>query len=154
MNSVRMPEAETQWLRFEDLSSERLYELLRFRQSIFVVEQRSPYPDLDGLDQSAWHLLLRVGGRLCGYLRVIPATGPPPAVRIGRVAVSARLRRQGIGRRLMDEALLRSHELYPGRQVLLNAQLYLSPFYQSFGFIALSDPYDDFGVAHVEMALR
>ena len=71
-----------------------------------------------------------------------------------RKFMEIRMRRQGIGRRLMDEALLRSHELYPGRQVLLSAQLYLSPFYQSFGFAAISDPYDDFGVAHVEMALR
>ena len=57
-----MPKITTQWQRFEELSPDALYEILRFRQSIFVVEQRSPYPDLDGLDQEAWHLLLRAEG--------------------------------------------------------------------------------------------
>ena len=47
------------WRLFDELSSSELHELLRFRQTIFVVEQRSPYPDLDGLDQKAWHLVAR-----------------------------------------------------------------------------------------------
>jgi ElaA protein len=51
-----MPEITTQWRRFDELTASELYELLRFRQSIFVVEQASAYPDLDGLDPSAWHL--------------------------------------------------------------------------------------------------
>ena len=76
------------WRLFDDLCPGELYELLRFRQGIFVVEQRSPYPDLDGLDDSAWHLVARAEGGLGGYLRLIPITGPPPLVRIGRVAVS------------------------------------------------------------------
>src|SRR5436190_1610578 len=52
----QMPEITTQWRRFDEVTVAELYELLRFRQSIFVVEQGSAYPDLDGLDQSAWHL--------------------------------------------------------------------------------------------------
>ena len=52
-----MPEITTEWRRFHELTAGELYELLRFRQSIFVVEQACAYPDLDGLDQSAWHLL-------------------------------------------------------------------------------------------------
>ncbi len=85
-----MPKITTQWQRFEELSPDALYEILRFRQSIFVVEQRSPYPDLDGLDQEAWHLLLRAEGELVGYLRLIPRP-----LRIGRVAVAAPLPRMG-----------------------------------------------------------
>ena len=81
-----MPKITTQWQRFEELSPDALYEILRFRQSIFVVEQRSPYPDLDGLDQGAWHLLLRVEGELAGYLRLMQMP-----VRIGRVAVAAHI---------------------------------------------------------------
>ena len=91
-----MPEIATEWQRFEQLSTDKLYELLRFRQGIFVVEQGSPYPDLDGLDQDAWHLLLRVKGELAGYLRLMPAA---LQVRIGRVAVSAPLRGRGFGHR-------------------------------------------------------
>ena len=143
-----MPKITTQWQRFEELSPDALYEILRFRQSIFVVEQRSPYPDLDGLDQEAWHLLLRADGELVGYLRLIPRP-----LRIGRVAVAAPLRRQGLGYRLMEEALLFCRERFPAQPIALGAQLHLVRFYESFGFTAVSDTYDDFGVPHVDMIL-
>jgi ElaA protein len=146
-----MPEVATEWHRFEQLSADALYELLRFRQSIFVVEQGSPYPDLDGLDQSAWHLLLRVAGALAGYLRLIPA---PPSVRIGRVAVTAELRRHGLGHGLIEEALLFCRAQYPGLPVVLTAQAHLVPFYRDFGFEPTGEPFDDFGVTHVVMELR
>lgn len=149
-----MPEIAMRWQRFDELSADRLYELLRFRQDIFVVEQRSPYPDLDGLDQRAWHLTACSGDELIGYLRLIPVEGPPGQVRIGRVAVSARARRQGIGRLLMHEALLFCRDRYPRQPIALGAQLHLAALYRSFGFATASDPYDDFGVAHIDMVLR
>jgi ElaA protein len=146
-----MPEAVTKWQRFDQLTVDGLYELLRFRQGIFVVEQKSPYPDLDGLDQHAWHLLLRADGVLAGCLRLIP---PPPLVRIGRVAVAAPLRGRGLGRRLMEEALLFCREHYPGSPVALTAQAHLVAFYRSFGFAPTGAPFDDFGVTHIDMELR
>jgi ElaA protein len=146
-----MPETATEWQKFEQLSAAGLYELLQFRQGIFVVEQSSPYPDLDGLDQSAWHLLLRVGGVLAGYLRLVPAS---PSVRIGRVAVAPALRRRGLGHRLMRVALSFCRGRYPGQDIVLAAQLTQVRFYQDFAFAVTSEPYDDFGVQHVEMSLR
>lgn len=149
-----MPKIATEWQRFDDLSGRQLYELLAFRQRIFVVEQRSPYPDLDGLDDSAWHLSARTKGELCACLRLIPDIGSAKPVRIGRLAVAAHLRGQGIGAMLMSQALQFCRERHPGRPIALCAQIYLVRFYQRFGFATVSDPYDDFGVAHVEMALR
>jgi ElaA protein len=148
-----MPEITTEWRRFDELTAAELYELLRFRQSIFVVEQASAYPDLDGLDQGAWHLLARLESEHIGYVRLTPLTGPPPMVRIGRVAVSPSLRRGGLGRMLMEKALSLCHERFPPQAVALGAQVPLVPFYESFGFATTSEPYDDFGVAHVEMVL-
>jgi ElaA protein len=149
-----VPQITTKWRRFDELTAGELYELLRFRQSIFVVEQACAYPDLDGLDLSAWHLLARLEGELIGYLRLMPITGLPPLLRIGRVAVSPPLRRGGLGRMLMQKALILCHERFPLRAIALGAQVPLVPFYESFGFATTSEPYDDFGVAHVEMALR
>ena len=77
-----------EWLSWSDLSPELLYEVLRFRQDIFVVEQHCAYSELDGRDQVARHLLLRIGGTVAGYLRLIPDAGNKQ-VRIGRVAVAA-----------------------------------------------------------------
>jgi ElaA protein len=149
-----MPEITTEWRRFDELTPGELYELLRFRQSIFVVEQASAYPDLDGLDHSAWHLLAWLETEPIGYLRLTATTDPPPMVRIGRVAVSRSLRRGGLGRTLMEKALILCRERFPPQAVVLGAQVPLVPFYESFGFAATSEPYDDFGVAHVEMVLR
>ena len=140
-----------EWHEFEDLSAALLYEVLRFRQGIFVVEQASPYPDLDGLDECAQHLLLRVDGVLAGYLRLIPFPDEK-CVTIGRVAVGTPLRRHGLARFLMTEALARCRQDYPDCAVTLSAQTYLASFYEGLGFQPTSAPYDDYGVPHVDMA--
>jgi len=136
------------WLHWTDLSTAQLYELLRFRQAIFVVEQASPYADLDGRDAEAQHLLVRRGAELIGCLRLI---APDPLVRIGRVAVKPEERGHGLARAMMQAALQRAAEVYPHRDVGLSAQTYLVPFYQSFEFVAVSAPYDDCGVPHIDM---
>jgi ElaA protein len=142
--------ASLDWHDFADLSATLLYEVLRFRQEIFVVEQASPFPDLDGLDERAHHLLLWVDGALAGYTRLIPFAGEA-RVAIGRVAVAATLRRQGLARRLMAEALARCPRDYPDCAVTLTAQTYLAPFYKSLGFRTTSAPFDDYGLTHVDM---
>ena len=144
--------ARLQWVSFGDFSTALLYEALRFRQAIFVVEQASPFPDLDRLDERAHHLLLRIDGELAGYLRLIPHPGER-RVAIGRVAVAATRRRRGCAGRLMAEALARCRQDYPDHTVVLSAQTYLAPFYESFGFRTTSAPFDDYGVPHVDMAL-
>lgn len=140
-----------EWRDFADFSADQLYELLRWRQAIFVVEQASPFPDLDGLDRRAHHLLLYTeGNELAGYLRVIPYPGEM-RVAIGRVAIAMPWRRQGLARRIMAEALARCRRDYPNCPVALSAQTYLVPFYEALGFGAVSGPSVDYGIWHVEM---
>jgi ElaA protein len=146
-------QAALEWRNFADLSAALLYDLLRFRQGIFVVEQSSPFPDLDGQDERAQHLLLRVDGELAGYSRLIPYPDDK-RVTIGRVAVAAAFRRKGLARLLMVEALARCRQNYPDCAVTLTAQTYLAPFYETLGFRATSPPFDDYGLRHVEMALN
>jgi ElaA protein len=137
-----------EWCQWAELSTARLYELLRFRQAVFVVEQASAYPDLDGRDARSQHLMLRRDGELLGYLRLIE---PDPLVRIGRVAIKDGERGRGFARGMMEAALQRAGEVYPHRDVALSAQTYLEPFYRSLGFVATSVPYDDYGVPHIDM---
>jgi ElaA protein len=139
------------WHEFAALSAAQLYELLQFRQAIFIVEQASPYPDLDARDGQARHLTLRRDGMLIGCLRLIQ---PDPLVRIGRVAVAETERGTGLARLLMDEALRLAGALYPGSDITVGAQTYLEPFYRSLGFAASSAPYDDYGVPHIDMVRR
>ncbi len=141
------------------MSAAALYELLRFRQQIFVVEQGSPYPDLDGLDQSACHLVLRAEGdarRLSApgaNGRISGRSGGAGPDRPGRLPVGAGWRRHGLGRRLMTDALSFCRERHPGQPIALSAQATLVRFYGTLGFVVISAPYDDFGVAHVDMEL-
>ncbi|HUC12547.1 MAG TPA: GNAT family N-acetyltransferase, partial [Stellaceae bacterium] len=148
-----VPGITTEWRRFDDLTVSTLYELLRLRQQIFVVEQHSAYPDLDGLDKSALHLLLAAEGTLAGCLRLLPPADAASPARIGRVAVAARWRGNGLGRRLMADALSFCRDHHAERAIGLSAQLYLVPFYRSFGFGEIGTPYDDFGVPHIDMRL-
>src|SRR4029079_609641 len=113
-----------QWYGFEELGPALLYELLRFRQAIFVVEQSCAYPDLDGLDQGAQHLLLRIDGALAGCLRLIPFADEK-RIKIGRVAVAEAARGQDLARALMREALARCRHDYPDYAVRLSGQTYL-----------------------------
>jgi ElaA protein len=132
------------WHQFGELPAPLLYEILHFRQAIFVVEQTSPYEDLDGRDQTAAHLLARSNDTLAGYLRTIPEEG---RIRIGRVAVAPAHRRSGLARRMMEAAFAR----FPGTAVAISAQTYLAPFYASLGFSPTSAEYDDTGVPHIDM---
>ena len=142
------------WREWPDLSTDELYGLLAFRQAIFVVEQASPYPDLDGRDKAARHLLLRRDGALIGYLRLLPPDSdgdvPSPA-RLGRVAIAEAERGKGLARLIVGEALRHAGALHPGSSVEIGAQTYLEPFYASFGFVRSTSPYDDFGIPHVDM---
>ena len=138
------------WRRFGEFTTIELYEALRLRQAAFVVEQASPYPDLDGFDRSALHLLLRIEDALAGYLRLI-AYPDEHRVAIGRVAVAPPFRRRGFARLLMAEVLARCRRDYGGCKQSLSAQTYLVPFYESLGFRAVAPPYDDYGVPHIAM---
>jgi ElaA protein len=144
-------QASLDWYGFGDLTAALLYDVLAFRQAIFVVEQRCAYPDLDGLDRRAQHLLLWVGGALAGCLRLIPDEAQ---VKIGRVAVALTLRRQSLARLLMLEALARCRCDFADCAVTLSGQTYLAPFYETLGFAVTSVPYDDYGLSHVDMKLR
>src|SRR5260370_25835968 len=151
---VREPDPpRLEWLGFADIAAALLYEVLRFRQAVFVVEQRSPYPDLAGLDQSAGQLLLRSAGAIAGYLRLIPFEAES-RVAIGRVAVAPELRHRGLARRLMAEGLALCEREYRGCALTLSSQIYLASFYERLGFVTISAPYDDCGVPHIDMVLR
>lgn len=138
---------------FADFSAALLYELLQFRQAIFVVEQGCAYPDLDGLDRNAHHLLLRSDGELAGCLRLIPFP-EQRRIKIGRVAVAETARGRGLARQMMIEAIARCRRDYPDHAVTVSGQTYLAPFYESLGFVVTSPPYDDYGIPHVDMVLR
>ena len=141
-----------QWFAFGQLPKNTLYEILTFRQNVFIVEQDCPYMDMDGLDQHAWHLIGCDGeGELVAYLRLVSPGTKYPDPSLGRVLTHRGLRGLGIGRQLMIHGIKKSNELYPGQPIRISAQVRQRGFYEKLRFTAVGDPYDEDGIPHIEM---
>ena len=139
------------WKSFEQITKEELYEILGFRQSIFVVEQKSWYQDADGLDNISLHLLLKENTFLVGYLRLIPPGKKYDTPSIGRIAIKENLRGNTIGSELVKRGIKKSSETYLTDSVTISAQNYLTKFYQNHGFTIQGEVYDEDGIPHVKM---
>ena len=125
--------------------------MFRLRSAVFVVEQNCVFLDIDGVDPQCWHLLGYNGDELVACARFVPAGVKFAEPSIGRVITSGDIRRTGMGRVLMAEAMRRAQELWPGRDIRIGAQAHLERFYNEFGFVKASEPYDEDGIMHIEM---
>ncbi len=152
-----MPRIDWQWKRFAEFAPQELYALLAARAAVFVVEQACVFLDLDGLDASAWHLLGWVDAAgvptLAAYLRLLDPGCKYVEPSIGRVLTSAPFRGTGLGRAAMREGLAGAARLYPDQALRIGAQQRLERFYATLGFRTVSAPYQEDGIAHVEMLL-
>jgi len=140
---------------FSELSALRLYQVLKLRQDVFVLEQQCLYADTDNLDQQALHFLLisEEDDDLVAYCRVLPAGTSYPEVAIGRVVVAPNARNKGFAKQLMQKAIHFIEDEMQAPAIKISAQSHLQHFYQSLGFIICSSPYDEDGIEHVEMTL-
>ena len=129
--------------------------MLAVRQQVFMVEQACLYLDADGLDIQAWHLLGAASdGALIAYARLLPPHTRYSEPSIGRVLVAKSARGRGLGRMLLTRCLEQCEIEYGNQTVRVSAQVYLSAFYESFGFKIVGEPYDDGGIAHVGMVRK
>ena len=139
-----------------DLDAATLYDLLKLRVAVFVVEQACPYPELDGSDLSAQtrHFWLEEkSGEVIATLRLIdeaPIEGNPGGrrqFRIGRVCTRAAARGHGYATRLLQAALAD----VGADPCALNAQTYLIDMYARHGFVVDGDEFFEDGIPHVPM---
>lgn len=139
---------------FNQLTTDQLYELIKFRVDIFVVEQKCPYPELDDKDRHAEtrHLAgYDDSGILIAYARLLPSGVSYTDVSIGRFAVSESVRHQGIGSELLEKSLQEIEQHWPDTAVRISAQEYLSGFYEKYNFEKVSEAYLEDGIPHIEM---
>lgn len=137
---------------FQQLTATMLYEILNIRNQVFVVEQNCVYLDTDGKDFLSLHLLLKVDQDLLGYCRILPkGLAYQDFISIGRVVTSPKGRTRGLGKKLMVEALTQTQILFPKETIKIEAQSYLIPFYESFGFTSEGENYILDGIPHREM---
>ena len=157
MSLQRSPDFLWQWCRFSELATKDLYAVVRLREAVFIVEQNCPYPDADGRDPKAWHLLGWIQGKtertLVAYARIFE-----PGVRynegsIGRVVTVGLGRGRGLGREVMVRAIAHAAAVWPGTAIRISAQTRLERFYASLDFVAVGPPYLEDGIDHTEMLL-
>lgn len=139
---------------FHELSVDELYDLLRLRSEVFVVEQNCVFLDLDDKDQKCFHLLLYQENELVAYTRIVPAGLSYEEVAIGRVVSSPAFRGKGLGRKVMELTLEACYQLFGSCDIRLGAQTYALGFYESLGFKSDGEIYDEDGIEHIEMVRK
>lgn len=140
------------WSAWDALSVSTLYDFLRLRSDIFVVEQNCAYADMDGIDPLCEHLYLRDPDQnLLAYLRLVPPGIKAPQPAIGRLVVAESARKLGLGRAAMLEGIQHCALRYPGQAIFLSGQQHLEAFYTSLGFVTFTEPYLEDGIKHVNM---
>jgi len=128
---------------------QRDYAALRaVRFAVFVDEQQIPRElEMDDRDADCLHWLATdEHGEPIATVRLdLHARG-----KVGRLAVLARERGNGVGRALME----RLHDVARGRglaSVWCHAQISAAPFYTRLGYRVTSEPFEEAGIEHVKM---
>ena len=140
--------------KFEELTVTELYEIMKLRSQVFVVEQNCVYLDADDKDLKAYHLFTYIDNNIAAYARLVPTLVSYTEASIGRVITSPYYRKKGLGVLLMQQGIKQIFQLYNTTAIKIGAQLYLKNFYENLGFQQTSAPYDEDGIAHIEMALK
>lgn len=138
--------------RFEELTTEELYEIFRLRVAVFVVEQQCVYQEVDGKDRRAYHVFLREDGEILAYLRVLEAGVSFDEVSIGRV-IAVR-RRCGLGSRILAAGIEVAKSKLNAKAIRIEAQTYARGLYEKLGFVQTSEEFLDDGIPHIEMLLE
>lgn len=136
---------------FNELNNKELYELLKLRSKVFVVEQDCVFLDMDDKDQKSLHVLGFVENVVVAYSRLVPPGVSYKEVAIGRVVTDPDYRRKGMGKELMRISIDNIYEVFGKQTIRIGAQCYLQTFYESLGFIKDSDEYLEDGIPHIEM---
>jgi ElaA protein len=140
--------------KFEELTPVELYCIIQLRNEVFVVEQNCAYQDADDKDQPSMHLCGWDEEKLVAYTRIIPPGISYAEASIGRVVTSPVYRNTGAGRVLMKESISRTFSQFNCNAIKIGAQVYLTKFYQSLGFVQSSPEYLEDGIPHIEMLMH
>ena len=132
---------------FEELTNKELYEILKSRGDIFLMEQEILYVDEDDVDYKSLHIFSMEDGRVTSYLRAF--YDDKGVLKIGRVLTLKH--GEGLGKKLMEFTLEEIPKRMPGDRICMDAQTHAIGFYEQFGFKVTSEEYMEEGILHVDM---
>lgn len=137
---------------FDELTTTELYEILKARAEIFVVEQNCVYQDLDGIDYKSLHLFYECDGKITAYMRAFVKDKEKRIVQLGRVLT---LRHgKGLGGKLLREGIAQVREKMNPTAIYIEAQCYAIGYYEKVGFQVCSEEFLEDGIPHVKMMLE
>jgi len=136
---------------FEEITTSELYEILKARVNVFVVEQNCPYPDLDDYDQQALHLWAEQDQKVVAYCRIFNKGIKYPETSIGRVLTTEKGRGKSFGKQLIQYAVEIIENRFHTSEIRISAQDYLLRFYSGFGFEDTGKKYLEDNLPHTEM---
>lgn len=139
---------------FPELSTSELYEILKVRQEVFVVEQTCHYLDADGHDEAAVHIWCETEGKISAYCRIFAPGLKYEEASIGRVLTHPDFRGKNLGRSLLRIALDAIETRFGAAGIRISAQDYLLKFYSEFGFVDTGHKYLEDDIPHTEMYKR
>ena len=142
---------ETTIKKFEALTTNELYAILKLRSEVFVVEQDCVYQDLDDKDKKALHVIGWFDNTIVAYTRVFDINLYFDEASIGRVVVNQKYRSKGFGKDIMEASIIAIKSHYNQTKIKISAQTYLIKFYKELGFKERGKPYLEDGIPHTVM---
>lgn len=138
---------------FQDLSNTEIYQILRLRSEVFVVEQECIYQDIDNKDKKAVHIFLKEKNEIIAYSRVFKEKEYFENPSIGRVVVANKRRMYGVGKKIMNISIDYIKQNIKAKSIEISAQKYLKKFYSNLGFVQEGDEYLEDNIPHLRMFL-
>ncbi len=138
---------------FNNLTPNELYQIMRLRSEVFVVEQNCVFLDADNKDQQCLHFMGWIENNLAAYTRLAPPGYIYNEPSIGRVVTAPAYRKNKIGYALMEKSIEQCRKYFGANAIKIGAQYYLKKFYTSFGFKQTGDIYLEDGIEHIYMLL-
>lgn len=135
---------------FDQLTTRELYEIVRSRTEIFLLEQNIICQDFDCVDYDALHCFIEDNDRVVAYLRAY--RNEEGHIKIGRVL--SLVHGQGLGLKLMNFAMPVIAQKFGRETVHINAQSHAIGFYEKVGFVVASEEFLEENVPHVAMEYR
>ena len=140
--------------KFKELSVEEMYQILRIRSEVFIIEQRCIYQDIDGKDEKAMHVMGKNNKEIIAYTRVLDSGDCYDFPSISRVVVKKKKRGEERGKEIMKESIKYIKENLKEKTIVLAAQKYLENFYRELGFIAEGEEDLEDEIPHQKMKLK
>jgi ElaA protein len=137
---------------FSELDVITFHNIIQLRVSVFIMEQDCHYMDLDGKDLKAYHVYaLNENNEVVAHARLLDRGVSYEYMSIGRVVVRKDYRGTGLGHELMQYSMNKAKEIYGEDKIKISAQQHLEKFYESHGFVTVTDMYFEDDIPHVGM---